>query len=618
METPNLFANKTNTRITSEKYISKHYPEFYKFLNDKYSPYNVSFNEKIYMYKMGMDHPQECKLCGKYTKLTNMTVGYRTYCSSKCCNADPDKIQEQQNVMLQKYGVVSPSQMQGHMEKVRKTKLERYGDENYSNRDKMKQTKLERYGDENYANFEKTKQTKLERYGDAYFTNQEKRTKTNQERYGSSSPFGNDRVREKTRQTKLERYGDENYVNLKKTKQTLLERYGDENYVNLKKMKQTLLERYGDENYSNREKANKTFKQNVIYRIPELLDYDKNGDWIIECPHNECDKCIDKQFVTPYNIYYDRKRLGIEVCTKLMPIDPHSGTSLELFIRDILDEYKIEYLCNDRNILSPKELDIYIPSKKIAIECNGVFYHSSQVIRSYKQHEEKWRLCKDKGIQLLTIWEDWIKNKPDIVRSIIINKLGLCKNTLFARKCKIQEISSNECEKFLNENHIQGACKSGIRLGLTYNNELVSVMTFNKKRGMMGDKDRTKDEWELSRFCNKMGVHIPGAASKLLLYFKTHYQWTSIYSFSSNDISDGNLYNVLGFENIEGINHCYWYVDKDMHRYHRSHFSKDNIVKMGIKEDKEGWTENEVTQELNLFKIYDSGQQKWILKKEPR
>ena len=514
--------------------------------------------------------------------------------------------------------------MQGHMEKVRKTKLERYGDENYSNRDKMKQTKLERYGDENYANFEKTKQTKIERYGDAYFTNQEKRSRTNQELYGSSSPFGNDEVREKSRQTKIERYGDNEYLFVNKTINKLYNIYDtlSIHYNNREQAISTCIKKYGYPspmmNDMIKNKSLSSYRKTKISGEPDLIGYDVNGDWIIKCPHKECNKCIDKQFVTPRSIYYDRKRLGAEICTKLMPIDSHSGTSLELFIRDILDEYKIEYLCNDRNILSPKELDIYIPSKKIAIECNGVFYHSSQVIHSYKQHEEKWKLCKDKGIQLLTLWEDWIKNKPDIVKSIIINKLGLCKNTVFARKCKIQEISSNECEKFLNENHIQGACKSGIRLGLTYNNELLSIMTFNKKRGMMGDKNRIKDEWELSRFCNKLGVHIPGAASKLLSYFKTHYQWTSIYSFSSNDISDGNLYNVLGFENIGGINHCYWYVDKDMHRYHRSHFSKNNIVKMGIKENKEGWTENEVTQELNLFKIYDSGQQKWILKKEPR
>lgn len=606
--------NIKHTRTLSDKYLMIHNPEFYEFITNKYNSFtSSSWKEKLYMYKMNMSEPHKCPVCGKYTRFINYTVGYAEHCSSRCSNSDPDKLKTQHGTMMKRYGVTSPSQLQDYSMKVKQTKLERYGDENYSNRDKARETKLELYGDEHYTNIEKMKMTKLKRYGDEYYTNRDKSKQTTLERYGAECPFGVKDFREKAKQTKFKRYGNEHYFDVSKMKKTLLEKYGTDNYSNSNKVKQTKLERYGNENYNNHDKAALTFKQTVIERTPELINYSDTGDWIIKCPHKECNKCEDKFFVTPRTIYYDRTRLGIEPCTKLFPIYDHGGTSLELFVRDILDELHIEYQTNVRDIISPKELDIYIPSKHIAIECNGVFYHSTQLARSYKQHEEKWQLCKDKDIQLITVWEDWIKNKPDIVKSVIINKLGVCDRSIPARKCKIQEISSSDCMRFLNDNHIQGGCKSGIRLGLTYCGELVSVMTFNKKRGMMGNNKSVSNEYELSRFCNLLNTRVIGAASKLLKYFKTHYEWSSIYSFSSNDISDGGLYKTLGFGQAGNINHCYWYVDKDMRRHHRSEYSKSNIIRMGIKPDKNGWTENEVTKELGLFKIYDSGQQKWIL-----
>ena len=51
-------------------------------------------------------------------------------------------------------------------------------------------------------------------------------------------------------------------------------------------------------------------------------------------------------------------------------------SSQELIIRSWLDEWGIAYITNDRSVIPPKELDIYIPSLKIAIECNGCYWHS--------------------------------------------------------------------------------------------------------------------------------------------------------------------------------------------------------------------------------------------------
>ena len=89
------------------------------------------------------------------------------------------------------------------------------------------------------------------------------------------------------------------------------------------------------------------------------------------------------------------------------------------------------------------------------------------------------------------------------------------------------------------------------------------------------------------------------------------YPNSTIESFSSNDISIGDLYKKLGFELIDAQKGSYWYITKDMQRYHRYSFRKDVLVKEGYDPNK---TEFEITNEIGLMRIYDSGQQKWIYK----
>ena len=130
----------------------------------------------------------------------------------------------------------------------------------------------------------------------------------------------------------------------------------------------------------------------------------------------------------------------------------------------------------------------------------------------------------------------------------------------------------------------------------------------------MGGKEH-KQQWELVRFCNKLNTRVIGGASKLLNYFIKIYNPISIVSFSMNDISDGNLYKKLGFKTDGKITHSYWYVEPGtLKRYHRTSFSKQQIVKKGWKDKVDNtWTEADVMKEHGYFQIYDSGQMKWIL-----
>jgi hypothetical protein len=306
-------------------------------------------------------------------------------------------------------------------------------------------------------------------------------------------------------------------------------------------------------------------------------------------------------------VYYDRCRLGIEPCTNILKLGANHDSTLEHKIIDLLDEYGIEYKRNVRDIIPPKEIDIYIPSKNLAIECNGAWAHSSinnLDPKAPSYHSNKTTGVGTQGVVLLHIWEDWLVHRGEVVKSMIMNKLGLSKRKIYARKCIIKHINSNEFRDFLNKNHIQGACGSNIRYGLYYKDELVSVMGFSKR------KDNT---YELVRFCSALYTNVVGGASKLFNTFIKQHAPREVVSFSMNDFSQGNVYNKLGFERA-GENQTYWYIDpKTLERKHRSSFTKQNIVKRGWRDAvTDEWTETEVMTERGYFKIYDSGQTKWV------
>ena len=128
---------------------------------------------------------------------------------------------------------------------------------------------------------------------------------------------------------------------------------------------------------------------------------------------------------------------------------------------------------------------------------------------------------------------------------------------------------------------------------------------------MMGNNTVNDGEWELTRFCNLKNTIVAGAASKLLKYFILNYSPESIVSFASHDISNGSLYNTLGFIKENEFPGSYWYISYDMIRYHRYTFRKSELVKKGYDKDK---SESEIMNDLKYYRIYDSGQSKYILK----
>ena len=634
-----LFFNSPG-KLTN-KYIIKNFPELYELIKD--NP-GRTLAEKLYIYFNKLTEIPLCDNCGqKYKQFRSISKGYRPYCCNHCSVTDKVRLEKAKKTMIEKYGVEYAAQSDIFIKKAKQTNLARHGGTGFESKELMertKQTNLERYGVEWTGQSEeikeKRKQTNLERYGvECPLQSEEIKEKTKQtnlERYGVEYSSQSEEIKEKRKQTCLEKYGETHATKSpkikEKIKKTNLERYGVDNPQKSKeiqeKTKRTNLERYGVEFVMQDEQIsllNKKSRLKYIIDSHEFInDIDENGNWICKCPHDKkftdnnktCKNC-NGTYIINSSQYYGRREFNYEPCTNILPIDKFRGssTSLELFIRSILDDHKINYDVNDRTILNGKELDLYIPDHKLAIECNGVFWHSQ---KDSKYHYEKWKQCNDQDIQLLTIWEDWIKTKPEIVRNIILSKLGIYERSIGARECQIREVPINDTLVFLEQNHIQGICHPSIHFGLYYNDELVSIMCFSRRSGLSGSKVINKNEYELTRFCTKLNTHITAGATRLLNYFIKKYNPKIITSFSCNDISNGNLYQKLGFIQ-ESISISYWYVAKNTYeRFHRSRFTKTEIIRNGLLPEEfrdKKWTESEVTKSMGLFKIFDSGKIKW-------
>ena len=617
-----------NKRVYFEKYISNNYPDIYKKILDYNIDLDISWLNQLYNYIYSV-RGKNCEHCDKPLKFKNkISIGYGKYCSAKCTSvATREKVRE---TNLERYGVEYPLQNKDILLKLEKTNLERYGVKSTLTDDivkeKIKQTNLKRYGVENASQSkevrEKVVNTNLERYGvDCCFQSENIKNKISNS-IKNLSEEDKKNIRDKIKQTSLNKYGVECVLSLKENRNKLintnLERHGVEYPLQDKmirdKCKDTIKKRYGVEYISQSEIYNEKNRTNVLDKWSKILKLSKDnityndGIFIIS---EYCNK--HNKFHIKYDDLYNRHYLGVEnVCTKCFPISKQSKIK-ENEINDFIESLNIDFNRNNRKVLNGREVDFYFPLKKIGIEFNGLYWHSDKFVHN-NYHLNKTDDCEKQGIQLLHVFEDeWI-NKKAIVKSIIKSKLGVIDDKIYGRKTEIREIKDNQIIRdFLNENHIQGFIGSNIKIGLYYKNELVSIMTFGKKRLSLGSKFSQEGEYELIRFCNKLNTTVIGGASKLLKYFIKNYNPNTILTFADRRYSNGHFYEKIGFDFINKTKPNYWYFKKnELIRHHRFNFRKDVLISMGFVPSK---SEREIMIERKYLRVYDCGNLKYYLKK---
>lgn len=409
------------------------------------------------------------------------------------------------------------------------------------------------------------------------------------------------------------------YGSIDKKRDTCLKKYGTVHFSKTieykNKFKKTCLEKYGVENpgqieklkSSRARKKQETFFFSLLTEISDfttpLFDF-SNYNEVREIKKWECKLCGN---------HFDSHCFNkLPKCPKCFPTAQYGGQStIEQEIIDFIKNdltYNKSIIENSREIIPPKEIDIFMPDAKLAIEVCGLYWHSSKFCYP-EYHVNKLEQCEEKGIKLLTIFDDEWFLKKDIVKKRLSFKLNKIHSTTSARKCVISQVSPQEVRRFLIKNHLHGYVPSTVNIGLYYIEELMAVATFGRNRF-----SKKENCWEFHRFATIDSI--PGAASRLFKFFIENYDPDSIISYADRCWSDGDLYKKLNFKLIGKTKPNYWYWNKNgkLPRLNRMSYTKKKLVKEGFSKDK---TEFQIMEERGFYRIYDCGSYKfrWEAKK---
>lgn len=245
------------------------------------------------------------------------------------------------------------------------------------------------------------------------------------------------------------------------------------------------------------------------------------------------------------------------------------------------------------------ELDAFVPSKNIAIEANGVFFHSER-FRSASYHHDKTAACEALGIRLIQVWQDdWLERR-DIVERLLARKLGVSsERRVAARKTTAEFLAPSEARPFLERNHIQGASSASHYLGLRDDDgTLVAVMALKRT-------DAEGRVLRLERYATS--AIVPGGHSKLVSFAEREIRgWQSLITFADNEVSDGSLYEATGWARDGIIRPDYRYLvgSQRVHKfnYRLARFRSDPALKY-----EDGLSERELAALNGLDRVWDSG-----------
>lgn len=276
-----------------------------------------------------------------------------------------------------------------------------------------------------------------------------------------------------------------------------------------------------------------------------------------------------------------------------------------------------------RDIVKPKELDIYAPARALAVEYCGEYWHGARKAEEEEdartRHIDKMRACEAQGIRLLTVFEsDWL-NRPHAIKRLIRNALGKGRGKVMARKCDLVDVPHSEAVAFFDRYHPQGGSGHGKHYGLRYHGKIVACMRFT-----FGSNDRGKNverQWTLSRYATR--VSVTGGAARLLSAFIEEVDPPLIKSFSDNRYFTGAMYERLGFA-----------LDAELAPEYQVYHIKTGLLPKSAWQRREipariqqlksnevfdpetdERTETIMTYLLGARRVYDCGKKRWIWRK---
>ena len=350
------------------------------------------------------------------------------------------------------------------------------------------------------------------------------------------------------------------------------------------KTQRTNKEKYGSLSWNGQHISNETYKK--------LND----KKWLIEQHHQNKKNQLEIAFMlgisaTTLNRYF--KKHNIELKYYFNSIGQQQ-------VQSFLESLNVNMITNDRTIISPHELDIFLPDYQIAIEYNGLYWHSEAAERiDNKYHLNKTKICEEKGIRLIHIFEDEWFNQQQQCKDTITHLLGKSEKGDYARHCTIREITWQQAKQFLNEYHLLGAGASGnYRIGaFNKQNELIGVMVFGQSTS------ERSNEIELKRFITNKKNN-PGLGSKMFKYAIKHQNYHEVIAFVDRRWFTGLVKDHIGFEKVDETPPALWWTN-GKERKHRRFKTKRQLTENNGTNKK--LSKRNMMENLGWYRIWDCG-----------
>jgi hypothetical protein len=584
-------------------------------------PEHVTMSQRFWHIRNDVYNMVKCPQCGINHAKFHDSHGY-TCCSKECTklktsksikNSSGKSLNKSKQTCLEKYGVDNVSKLNTTKSKSKQTCLEKYGVDNVSKTDGVKSKKVKtciiRYNVDNVSKTDGVKSKKvktcLEKYGvnNVSKTDEVKSKKVHSfiKKYGVDHPFKSGMIKNFIKDACLEKYGvpfiTQSKEHINRRQISNLEKYGNKQYFLtddfMNKSKNTCLEKYGVENYS----KSMEFKKNYQEKLQEKLG-DEYNVLDLEYPNYIINhKLCGNTFSINNSTLNDRVLYNNHIlCTVCNPISKSFSMGEKELLNFIYENYNGEIIENDVKTIKPYELDIYLPDLKLAIEYNGLYWHSEDKVgKNY--HKYKSQMCANVGIKLIHVWENhWMDNK-DIVKSILSGYLNKHKR-YFARKCVITEMSANQCRRFMDRCHLQGFVGATVYYGMYSEGDLLQIMSFKK----IGDK------WEISRLCSDLNTTVIGGAQKLYKRFIRDVNPREVFSYNNNDYFTGGIYEKLGLEYLSTSEPGYSYFNSTLNQLSRQKCQKHKLVNEGFDPNK---TEVQIMNDRGYFRVFNTGNNKY-------
>lgn len=347
-------------------------------------------------------------------------------------------------------------------------------------------------------------------YNDPSNTTQSKKEATNIKRYGSTSPLGNVDVIDKIRATTMEKYGVTNNFWATRTPDGV-----------------------SDASFHSKN----TNAGNIQVHELVALGYTQAE--------------IGNQLgITQPRVCNLLNRIGLKTLT-------HTKTSkVQREVQQFLDDYDIQYEIN-KKLIPPRDVDLWIPDRNLAIEVDGVYWHSELAGKDRQYHKSKTTQCNAQGIRLIHIFDTEWNGNQDVVKSRILNALGRTQTRIYARECVVGVVDQNEAADFFSRNHIQRTTNHKVCVGLRKDGKLVAAMSFGSARFS------NDCQYELIRCCSLLHHSVVGGPSRMFQYFIHSYDPESIITYSDVRWNTGNMYEALGFEYTYTSSPNYFYFNRN-------------------------------------------------------